>query len=190
MIAQNKLKQKTEISKLKNTADLRKVTLFKNLLSNQKEEGKVSLNLSEEDEVKPVPQAFEAPLPIAPVVHETVEEPPTNAHAWTEKEEENVPIVTVEEPTSISQEESRKTGGLVSSLPPPPIVTPTSPFMKMSAMVPSLAQSSNASGGSFQYNVLENIVQDCLADFRDQTRSDIQNMHIELLRQFQIQKVI
>ena len=43
---------------------------------------------------------------------------------------------------------------------------------------------------TFQYQILENIVQDSLADFRDQIRSDVQNMHLELLRQFQIQKVL
>ena len=41
---------------------------------------------------------------------------------------------------------------------------------------------------SFQYHVLENIIQDSLSDFCSQIRFDIQNMHLELLRQFELQK--
>ncbi|KAJ3043226.1 Protein nedd1 [Rhizophlyctis rosea] len=41
---------------------------------------------------------------------------------------------------------------------------------------------------NIQYTLLENVIDECLQDFRMQMREDIQNMHLELLRQFQIQK--
>ncbi|KAF9586077.1 Protein nedd1 [Lunasporangiospora selenospora] len=42
---------------------------------------------------------------------------------------------------------------------------------------------------SFSTKLLENVVEGCLMDFREGIRNDIQNMHLELLRQFQIQKM-
>ncbi|KAF9427436.1 Protein nedd1 [Podila epigama] len=42
---------------------------------------------------------------------------------------------------------------------------------------------------SFSSKVLENVIEGCLAEFRTGIRNDIQNMHLELLRQFQIQKL-
>ena len=41
----------------------------------------------------------------------------------------------------------------------------------------------------FQYQVLENIVHDSLDSFAQELKQDIQDMHVELLRQFQSQKV-
>ncbi|KAI9143039.1 hypothetical protein BKA69DRAFT_1064020 [Paraphysoderma sedebokerense] len=41
---------------------------------------------------------------------------------------------------------------------------------------------------TFQLQLLENVVDDCLSGFRASVRNDVQNMHLELLRQFQIQK--
>lgn len=37
--------------------------------------------------------------------------------------------------------------------------------------------------------VLENVMEDCLAEFRVGLHEDIVNMHLELLRQFHIQRV-
>ncbi|KAF9183768.1 Protein nedd1 [Haplosporangium sp. Z 767] len=51
-----------------------------------------------------------------------------------------------------------------------------------SSSVPSLTN-------SFPSQVLEGVIEGCLADFRTGIRNDIQNMHLELLRQFQIQKM-
>eukprot|EP00126_Sphaerothecum_destruens_P000173 Sdes_comp10210_c0_seq1m1830 len=42
---------------------------------------------------------------------------------------------------------------------------------------------------SFQMSHLKGIVEDCLDDFRSNVHRDIQNIHIEMLRQFEIQKV-
>ncbi|KAF9286443.1 Protein nedd1 [Mortierella alpina] len=50
-----------------------------------------------------------------------------------------------------------------------------------SAPLPSLS--------SLPTQILESVVEGCLAEFRVGIRSDIQNMHLELLRQFQIQKM-
>lgn len=50
-------------------------------------------------------------------------------------------------------------------------------------------ESSENDPSSFQYKVLENVVSDCMSNFREQIRNDIKNMHLELIRQFQIQKV-
>ncbi|KAG0339357.1 hypothetical protein BG004_006845 [Podila humilis] len=65
--------------------------------------------------------------------------------------------------------------GSSSSLPPVPAPVPiTEPVM----MLPS-----------FSSKVLENVIEECLVEFRAGIRNDIQNMHLELLRQFQIQKL-
>ncbi|ORZ27919.1 hypothetical protein BCR41DRAFT_124572 [Lobosporangium transversale] len=45
------------------------------------------------------------------------------------------------------------------------------------------------SGGSFPSKLLEGVIENCLMEFRAGLRNDIQNMHLELLRQFQIQKI-
>ncbi|CAI2167989.1 13691_t:CDS:2 [Funneliformis geosporum] len=42
---------------------------------------------------------------------------------------------------------------------------------------------------NFQLQVIGSVVDECLQDFRISLRNDIQNMHLELLRQFHIQKV-
>ncbi|KAJ3126403.1 Protein nedd1 [Irineochytrium annulatum] len=38
------------------------------------------------------------------------------------------------------------------------------------------------------HKVLEGIVEECLSDFKAELRGEIQDMHLELLRQFHIQK--
>ena len=48
---------------------------------------------------------------------------------------------------------------------------------------------SESPSSSFQYHVLRNIVNECLQEYHEQIRADIQSMHVELIRQFQIQKV-
>ncbi|KAF9947199.1 Protein nedd1 [Mortierella alpina] len=55
------------------------------------------------------------------------------------------------------------------------------PGTSSSALMPS--------SSSLPTQILESVVEGCLADFRVGIRSDIQNMHLELLRQFQIQKI-
>ncbi|KAG0047567.1 Protein nedd1 [Gryganskiella cystojenkinii] len=42
---------------------------------------------------------------------------------------------------------------------------------------------------SFPTKILEGVIEGCLMEFRAGIRNDIQNMHLELLRQFQIQKM-
>ncbi|KAF9332772.1 Protein nedd1 [Podila minutissima] len=57
----------------------------------------------------------------------------------------------------------------------------------------SFGQGGQGQGGvmlpSFSSKVLENVIEGCLMEFRTGIRNDIQNMHLELLRQFQIQKL-
>ncbi|KAG0035818.1 Protein nedd1 [Podila clonocystis] len=57
----------------------------------------------------------------------------------------------------------------------------------------SSGQGGQGQGGlmlpSFSSKVLENVIEGCLMEFRTGIRNDIQNMHLELLRQFQIQKL-
>ncbi|KAI9007075.1 hypothetical protein BC832DRAFT_554171 [Gaertneriomyces semiglobifer] len=43
-------------------------------------------------------------------------------------------------------------------------------------------------GSNFQYQLLRQVMQSCLEEFRQQVRVDMQNMHLELLRQFWIQQ--
>ncbi|RKO92109.1 WD40-repeat-containing domain protein [Blyttiomyces helicus] len=47
----------------------------------------------------------------------------------------------------------------------------------------------SSSAPSFNYTLLRNVVDDCLVDFKEQIHADVRNMHLELLRQFHIQKV-
>ncbi|CAG8552745.1 5105_t:CDS:10 [Paraglomus occultum] len=70
-----------------------------------------------------------------------------------------------------------------------------SPSPKPAAKVSSEEQkndvpSSNTASGvsQFQYQVLENVISECLHEFRTAIKNDIQDMHLELLRQFHIQK--
>ncbi|KAF9115396.1 Protein nedd1 [Mortierella sp. AM989] len=71
---------------------------------------------------------------------------------------------------------SAQTGGISSS---------TSAMAIDSLQGPSTGLSSS----SFSSKILENVIEGCLMDFRTGIRNDIQNMHLELLRQFQIQKI-
>ncbi|XJO70943.1 hypothetical protein BDV3_000543 [Batrachochytrium dendrobatidis] len=41
---------------------------------------------------------------------------------------------------------------------------------------------------SIQYRLLRSVVEECLHEHRQQTRANIQNMHLELIRQFQLQE--
>ncbi|KAG0200023.1 Protein nedd1 [Mortierella sp. GBA30] len=80
---------------------------------------------------------------------------------------------------------------------------PKSPPLARSALPPTTSSSimqsdSHGVGGtsatallssSFSSQILENIIEGCLMNFRVGIRNDIQNMHLELLRQFQIQKI-
>lgn len=54
---------------------------------------------------------------------------------------------------------------------------------------PNSNNSTTGTATSFQLQVIGSVVDECLQDFRISLRNDIQNMHLELLRQFHIQKV-
>ncbi|CAB4417648.1 unnamed protein product [Rhizophagus irregularis] len=53
---------------------------------------------------------------------------------------------------------------------------------------PNSNNSTTGTATSFQLQVIGSVVDECLQDFRISLRNDIQNMHLELLRQFHIQK--
>lgn len=82
---------------------------------------------------------------------------------------------------------------------PVPVVTASQPEprlthapasnTKIKSSVATRPKTSTAGPLDFQYQVLENIVHDSLESFAQDLKQDIQNMHIELLRQFQSQKV-
>ncbi|KAF8944302.1 Protein nedd1 [Haplosporangium gracile] len=57
------------------------------------------------------------------------------------------------------------------------------------ALDPPLETGTTSSPSSFQSKILESVIDGCLMEFRAGIRNDIQNMHLELLRQFQIQKM-
>ncbi|KAL1922055.1 uncharacterized protein VTP21DRAFT_10697 [Calcarisporiella thermophila] len=48
---------------------------------------------------------------------------------------------------------------------------------------------STSAASSFQLGVVQNVIKDCLEEFREALRNDIHNMHVELLRQFYMQKM-
>ncbi|KAF9903229.1 Protein nedd1 [Linnemannia zychae] len=64
----------------------------------------------------------------------------------------------------------------------------SSPTLAMSLDAP-LKSDAASSSSSLQSKILEGVVDGCLMEFRALIRNDIQNMHLELLRQFQIQKM-
>ncbi|CAO3565142.1 unnamed protein product [Mortierella alpina] len=72
-----------------------------------------------------------------------------------------------------------------SALPP----TANTPFSKTGHPTETSSSATLPSSSSLSTQILESVVEGCLADFRVGIRSDIQNMHLELLRQFQIQKM-
>ncbi|RKP26015.1 WD40-repeat-containing domain protein [Syncephalis pseudoplumigaleata] len=49
---------------------------------------------------------------------------------------------------------------------------------------------STAFQNALQLRVVEGVIEDCLQDFREEIRADLQNLHLELLRQFHIQRAI
>ena len=74
------------------------------------------------------------------------------------------------------------------------LATATAPepaLLNKSVPVSNASNESNShtTSSNFQYQVLENIVHDSLEAFAQEIKQDIQNMHIELLKQFQTQKV-
>ncbi|KAF9574877.1 Protein nedd1 [Mortierella alpina] len=79
-----------------------------------------------------------------------------------------------------------KSPPLAQSVLPSTSITPSN-----KSSIPSGTSSSALlpSSSSFPTQILESVIEGCLADFRVGIRSDIQNMHLELLRQFQIQKM-
>ncbi|KAK3820009.1 MAG: WD40-repeat-containing domain protein [Benniella sp.] len=90
--------------------------------------------------------------------------------------------------------------GESSKRPSSPLSTNTRSSLLAHSVLPN-ASSSMSSGlmdtqhgggsttGTLQTKILEGVVEDCLMNFRAGIRNDIQNMHLELLRQFQIQKM-
>ncbi|KAI9335142.1 WD40-repeat-containing domain protein [Obelidium mucronatum] len=52
----------------------------------------------------------------------------------------------------------------------------------------STTADADAAVGGYAHKVLEAALESCLEDFRKQVKEEIQNMHVELLRQFYIQK--
>ncbi|KAI8614609.1 WD40-repeat-containing domain protein [Chytriomyces sp. MP71] len=57
---------------------------------------------------------------------------------------------------------------------------------RSATFIDASGQGGNSSG--FAHKVLEAVLESCLEDFRTQVKEEIQNMHVELLRQFMIQK--
>ena len=47
--------------------------------------------------------------------------------------------------------------------------------------------SQNLASGDFSKTMMSSIIDDCLSEFRTELKSDIQNMHLELLKQFELQ---
>ncbi|KAJ3331529.1 hypothetical protein HDU91_003314, partial [Kappamyces sp. JEL0680] len=93
---------------------------------------------------------------------------------------------------NVLAESVRRVGGLIGQTPPEKLQSKTPSSYLKTATEPALAASDSAelpNGlSTFQHKILRGIVEEVIQDFHDQVRLDIQNMHLELLRQFQIQK--
>lgn len=77
------------------------------------------------------------------------------------------------------------TSAAVPSMGFPSIPSSSTPAMTLG----SPSEPGTTPSSSFQSKVLESVIDGCLMEFRAGIRNDIQNMHLELLRQFQIQKM-
>ncbi|KAF9124529.1 Protein nedd1 [Mortierella sp. 14UC] len=81
---------------------------------------------------------------------------------------------------------SEPTTSASAMLPVPPLMSSSS-TLAMSLDPPP--ESGAVFSSPFQSKILEGVIDGCLMEFRALIRNDIQNMHLELLRQFQIQKM-
>jgi hypothetical protein len=57
-------------------------------------------------------------------------------------------------------------------------------------IAPTIPTSTPGLASEFQYKIIKGIVDDVVSEHFDQLQDQIQNMHIDLIRQFQVQKVI
>ena len=46
-----------------------------------------------------------------------------------------------------------------------------------------------AQGNAFQTEFVRNLIEDALDDFREEVRRDVMNLHLEMIKQFQLQQV-
>ena len=47
-----------------------------------------------------------------------------------------------------------------------------------------------AEPSSFQMQLMRSLVEEAMEEFRDQMRRDVLNMHMDMLKQFQVQQVV
>lgn len=71
-------------------------------------------------------------------------------------------------------------GGLVSHTLPPSTTLISTPVVSPRKII---------SPGTFEYSLLNSAMDDALSDFKESLRRDIREMHLEMVRQFWVQKV-
>ncbi|KAH6568219.1 hypothetical protein BASA60_008730 [Batrachochytrium salamandrivorans] len=102
---------------------------------------------------------------------------------------------------SSSSSSGEKIGGLVGGLvgeettvlqKPALFTTPHSVVSDVASTINNVLKSDSGAtpldSSTLQYRLLRSVIEECLEDHRQQTRIEIQNMHLELIRQFQIQE--
>lgn len=122
---------------------------------------------------------------------------PTIQPTISKEDDDDKPVSTNESTTneSISESISESINESISSnsLPNvlPTLMNSTSTTNKDNFMISAENVNNTVDAATnFQLQVIGNVVDECLQEFRISLRNDIQNMHLELLRQFHIQKVL
>ena len=112
-------------------------------------------------------------------------------------------VISESTKNSIANEVAKKVGGLIGGQHATPSMTPSA-FLK-SAYSGTAASSTPLHGtettfskeaastseqvSTFQYKVIRGIVEEVVQDYHEQLRRDVQNVHVEILKQFNQQKV-
>jgi hypothetical protein len=103
----------------------------------------------------------------------------------------------------IATEVAKKVGGLIGGQNSTPSMTPSAflksayrgtasssaPLTGSDSAFTSDAAAASEQVSNFQYKVIRGIVEEVVQDYHDQLRRDVQNVHVEILKQFNQQKV-
>ena len=136
-------------------------------------------------------------MPILTPGHAAIVSTPSNPQSLLNDTSISAPTLSKD---SIMAESIKRVGGMIGGQTPTPLnnleMTP-SVFLK-SAYAQKVASdkgkensdpNEEGSVSALQYKIIRDIVEDVVQEHNEQLRNDIQNLHLEILRQFQIQKV-
>ncbi|TPX40635.1 hypothetical protein SeLEV6574_g06512 [Synchytrium endobioticum] len=120
---------------------------------------------------KPPVSSAANPLPPTMPIHNAATTAPTLTH---------LTATTLGKPTRPPQHQSITTSHVLD----PASVGPSAPHSLIHPQQPTEHPKS-----SYQYQFIESIIEDALSEFKKQVRNDLQNMHLEMLKEFQDQRI-